>query len=150
MVTTNRAETQYVKSRNRGTVRLQIPAAVAYDLPSLQRAIGTLVERLGCKACFSGSACDFRNERDFVMSTDKRITAAAYATPDASSLRGENVKVALPASVSYDIEKIRELTARIADKVGHSSCFSGFDISFGEEIIYVVNEQGVLHAASEF
>ncbi|MGY6554467.1 MAG: hypothetical protein ACXIUM_08095 [Wenzhouxiangella sp.] len=49
------------------TVRISIPAKVAYDLGSLQKTLANLAERLGCQACLSGANCLFEIQRDFVV-----------------------------------------------------------------------------------
>lgn len=49
------------------TVRIAIPAKVAYDLGSLQKTFGNLAERLGCPQCLSGANCLFELERDFIV-----------------------------------------------------------------------------------
>lgn len=48
-------------------VRITLPAEVAFDLGKLGKVLGSLAERLGCRACLSGADCTFRLERDFVV-----------------------------------------------------------------------------------
>ena len=49
------------------TVRVVIPAAVAYDLGRFQATLKILAERLGCLPCLSGAACQFLLEKDFLV-----------------------------------------------------------------------------------
>ena len=54
------------KLRAHGTVRVKLPAKVAYDPSALKKSIGELMERLGCPKCFSGANCFFTHEREFI------------------------------------------------------------------------------------
>ena len=48
-------------------VRITVPATVANDLGRLQKALGSIAERLGHPKCMSGVDCTFLHERDFVI-----------------------------------------------------------------------------------
>lgn len=52
-------------------VRIALPAEVAFDLGKLQKALGSLAERLGCRPCLSGVDCTFHLHRDFVIDPEK-------------------------------------------------------------------------------
>jgi len=65
------------KIRARGTVRVSLPAKIAYDPAALKKSIGSLLERLGCRRCFSGADCHFTHERDFVADVKGTVSAAA-------------------------------------------------------------------------
>jgi hypothetical protein len=49
------------------TVRVFVPAEVAYDLEKTQRVIATVLGRLGCQACCSGFDIRLIQELDFAV-----------------------------------------------------------------------------------
>ena len=52
---------------------------------------------------------------------------------------GNTVRVTLPINVANDIKQVQKVVASLATKLGHTGCFSGFDIFFQQEVEYVVN-----------
>jgi hypothetical protein len=137
-------------------VRITIPAAVAYNLEAFQESIGNLVERLGCRTCFSGADCTFLHERDFIINEKLEVRASPNPSPwwrleepvPLPWLRLENPspsprsRVALPGEVSNNLKQIRLVVSNIAGKLGHPNCCSGFDIQFRQELDFVANEAG--------
>ena len=126
-------------------VRITIPAEVAYDLNSLQKGIAGLVERLGCRPCFSGADCFFRIERDYVIDPSLKINGAAglgkgFASNDPMPAR--QVRVTMPREVSYDLNKVNEAVAGIVGKLGCSPCCSGFDIEFLHQREFILDAAG--------
>jgi hypothetical protein len=124
--------------RPRGAVRVSVPASVAYDLKSFQKSIADLAERLGCLACFSGAACTFQLERDFVINERRKlqvggIGATALAAPAASAT--------MPAKVANSLPQIQKVVASIADRLGCRACCSGFDITFRQELDFIVDQE---------
>jgi hypothetical protein len=67
-------------SRRGATVRVALPADVAFNLDKFQKFTRDLAERLGCKPCLSGAACWFVLEQDFVVNPAGKIEAGP--TPD--------------------------------------------------------------------
>jgi hypothetical protein len=124
--------------RLRGPVRITIPATVAYDLKAFQKSVASLVERLGCRGCFSGADCMFQTERDWVISEKHQLSPAARApTTDAlSSPAGasHNVTVSLAKEVRFDLKQVQAAIGRVVGKLGCGGCCSGFDIAFRDEI----------------
>lgn len=131
-------KTEIQAVRPRGPIRITIPAAVAYDLKALQKGIATLVERLGCRPCFSGSDCTFQLERDFVINEKLEIGPAVSLPQD--PVPNIPIRVTLPGKVGYDLDKIQILVANIADRLGCLACCSGFDITFLHERELLINE----------
>jgi hypothetical protein len=137
-------------------VRITIPAAVAYNLEAFQESIGNLVERLGCRTCFSGADCTFLHERDFIINENREVRAAPQPSPwvrvdlpqPSPWVRLDNpqpcpwVRLALPGEVSNNLKQIRLVVSNIAGKLGHPNCCSGFDIQFRQELDFVANEAG--------
>lgn len=144
-------------------VRISLPASVAYNVDSLKKSIAEIVDRLGCTRCFSGADCVFQLERDWVVNEKLELIARpepdpwrpavvaepdpqpwrAVAGPDPTPWKAARVaNVSLSAKVAFDIDSIQEVVAKVAGKLGHAQCFSGFDIGFGLEQQLVVGEQG--------
>lgn len=63
----------------RGPVRITIPASVGFHLDKLRETMTTIGERLGCPKCFSGVACLFTIERNFVI--DEKLNIRAEPDP---------------------------------------------------------------------
>ena len=53
--------------RARGTVRISLPAKVAYNPDALKKSLVAVAEGLGCIRCFSGANCLFQSEASFVV-----------------------------------------------------------------------------------
>lgn len=137
------------KLRAAGPVRVTLPARVAYDPKALKETIATLVERLGCPSCFSGAACSFEMERDFVINPATAGSKATAFAVDAAPRRLElgaqaaatqQINVGLASSVKYDLKKVYEAVDRVIDLIGPHPCISGFDTLFRDELV-IVNEQ---------
>ena len=121
-------------------VRISIPASVAYNVESLQKSIAEIVDRLGCTRCFSGADCTFQLERDFVVNEKLQVNARALGEPNPQPSRA--VGVSLPGRVAYNLGDIQKVVAEVAGKLGHTACFSGFDLAFGIEEQLVLNAKG--------
>lgn len=135
-------------------VRISLPASVAYNVDALQKSIAEIVDRLGCTRCFSGADCVFELERDWLVNEKLELTpltaspepvpwrrSAVRKADGSAPIRAER-RVALPAKVAYDLGDIQKVVAKVADKLGHAQCFSGFDIGFGLEEQLVINAKG--------
>ena len=48
------------KVRAHGTIRVSLPAKIAYNPDALKKIAGAVAERLGCTRCFSGANCFFK------------------------------------------------------------------------------------------
>jgi hypothetical protein len=70
------------------TVRVVIPAEVAYNLDRFQKTLANLGERLGCRACLSGAACQFLLEKDFLVDPAGKITPVFIGGPEAGGFGG--------------------------------------------------------------
>ena len=136
-----------------GRVRISMPAAVANDLDAFKKGITALAERLGCPTCFSGLDCTFQMERDFVVNEELEATPG-HGTSQGMAISGttgasRKMAVSLPPAVDYDLEKI----LKVADSIGRSYgqhwlsggqawCCSGFDITFRQELDFMVDNDG--------
>lgn len=64
--------------RLRGPIRITIPASVGFNLDQFRKTMTAIGERLGCGNCFSGAACLFVTERNFVI--DEKL--GIHVSPD--------------------------------------------------------------------
>lgn len=117
------------------TVRVSIPAKVAYNLDSLHKGIANLMDRLGHPQCFSGVNCGFMLEREFVI--DERAKISAISRADAPAFNPVSAK--LPGKVSYNLELVQKSVASIVDRLGCGACCSGFDIFFDQELNFLLD-----------
>jgi hypothetical protein len=125
-----------------GPIRISMPAAVAYDLAAFQESIAHLVERLGCRTCFSGADCTFLHERDFVINEKSEVHPSAGASVQLNPGPSPWRRVTLSEKVGHNLKQIQGVVANIAGRLGHPGCCSGFDILFRQELDFVVNEDG--------
>ncbi len=136
-----------------GTVRISVPASVAYDLGKFQKSLAVLAERLGCKPCFSGADCFFQHERDWVIDEKLKVSANLVNLRGTVPDVGPSVKASLPMSVSGNLATLQKAVAAIAGRLGCTPCTSGFDLFFQQEIEHTrslqvrVNEKGAIEAA---
>jgi hypothetical protein len=124
-------------------VRITIPAAVAYNLDAFQKSIASLVERLGCRPCFSGADCTFLHERDWVINEklETHVLARSFVQ-DPVPHPWRSARATLPSKVANNLDQIKSVVANIAGRLGCGGCCSGFDILFQQETNFVVNEAG--------
>src|SRR5215813_5298593 len=95
--------------RKGGAVRLTLPATVANDLPSLQRGLKSLADRLGHPACATG--CDILHlmlEEEFGFDVDK-VALNPQPLPPRERLLAQSaglVTVTIPDAVNNDIDAL--------------------------------------------
>lgn len=124
-------------TRLRGPVRVTMPAAVAYDLKAFQKSVANLLERLGCRSCFSGADCTFTTERDWVINEKAQLNPAARTSVSdtvADAALSHNFSVSLAKEVRFDIKQVQAAIGKVVGKLGCGGCCSGFDIAFRDEI----------------
>ena len=125
-----------------GTIRITLPAKVAYSPHQLKESIAGLMERIGCPKCFSGADCFFQNERRFVLDAKLALEArpappTAFASdPDGDPAR--TYSVGLSKGARYDINKVFQAVDKVIDIVGAHPCISGFDFLFKDVLQSVV------------
>jgi hypothetical protein len=68
-------------ARRGTTVRVTVPAEVAFSLDKFQKFTRELAERLGCKPCLSGAACFLVLEQNLVVSPAGKIEAGPTPNP---------------------------------------------------------------------
>lgn len=136
------------KTRAHGTVRVTLPAKVAYEPEALKRTIGGILGRLGCPTCFSGLDCHFTNERDFIV--DPAGSIAFHARAVTSEINPQplppvaEVRVSLASGVRYNIDSVFKAVDAVIGFIGACPCHSGFDVLYQNEITVIgINNEGV-------
>ena len=132
------------KTRARGTVRVSLPAKVAYSPDALKKTLGSLLERLGCPHCFSGADCLFTFERDFVVDPQGGLNPIAVElNPQPLPPRAETAMVSLARGVRYDINKVFKAVDQVIHTLGPCPCHSGFDVLYQNELPVIgITEKG--------
>lgn len=135
------------RTRAHGTVRVTLPAKVAYEPEALKRTIGGILGRLGCPTCFSGADCHFMNERDFVVDPAGAISSlsrGATSEINPQPLPPRAVTVSLAPGVRYNIDSVFKAVDAVIGIIGACPCHSGFDVLYQNEVTVIgVNEAGV-------
>jgi hypothetical protein len=124
----------------RGPVRISLPASIAYNAEALKSTIASLVDRIGCRSCFSGADCHFSQERE--LSFDARgefrdnpnPSPWRVATPQPSPW---NVTVGFQGKAAFNIDQVYSAIDKINGQLGCLPCHSGFDVSYLNEVIFV-------------
>jgi hypothetical protein len=139
------------QSRSGGPIRVSMPASIAYDLPSFQDGIASVLKYLGCPACCSGYDITFGTEREFMLNEKLELRAAGSIRmlPQDPVPDKYPATVTVPQSVSYNLDQIREVAARVAGRLGCNACCSGFDLRFRQELDFVVDPHLNVRAAGE-
>jgi len=122
--------------RPSGPVRIALAASVANDLDALKKGITSLVERIGCRTCFSGADCRFSVERDFVIDAERKVHPAAVSQ-DLAFASARSLTVKLAPAVANNIEGVKGAVEAAVARLGCAPCCSGFDINFQQEIEFM-------------
>jgi hypothetical protein len=132
---------QQPQSQTHGTVRVSLPASVAYHPETLKKTIAGVLERLGCPRCFSGADCLFSLEREYSVDPRGAIEARALG-PHPEPWKSSTVTASLARGVRYDIEKVFQAIDKVIAGIGSCPCHSGFDVLYLNEIKVIgVNER---------
>lgn len=113
-------------------VRISIPASVAADIGSLKKAVGTVLDKLGCQACCSGHDIFFELERDVFLRDSLREKANVMPVRSVSRKAG-SMEVGMGPAVAHDIKQVYAAIDRIAELSGHVACATGCDMFFVNE-----------------
>jgi hypothetical protein len=132
-------------ARIHGTVRVSLPAKVAYDPESLKKTIGSLLGRLGCLTCFSGADCVFTAERDFVVDPEGIFSHVALNPQPLPPRVAPDLTVSLSPGNRFDIKKVfNAIDTAISMLPGGCPCHSGFDVNYLNEVELIgINDNGV-------
>jgi hypothetical protein len=121
-----------------GPVRVSLPASVAADIGSLKKAMGSVLEKLGCPACCSGHDIFIELQRDLVLRKD--LKARAEVAPSLKAAQhAHTLRVGLSPRLAAKIDDVFVAIDRIAELSGHVACATGCDMFFNLERILVLD-----------
>lgn len=121
-------------------VRVSLPASVAADIGSLKKAMGGILDKLGCPACCSGHDIFLELQRDIVIGD--KISARAVASPARAKLSRAHptVSVGIKPEAVAKIDDVFLAIDRIAELSGHTACATGCDMFFRLEEMFVIDK----------
>ena len=126
-----------IKRRSKGTIRLSIPAKVAYNADAFRKSLYNLLDELGCPKCFSGVDCYFTNIRDYLVNPSDFSVApnkeVADGRPQPMPFQSNVIQVGLSQKTAFSIDKIDVALKDIFEEIGCLACCSGQDIFFQEQ-----------------
>jgi len=137
-----------------GAIRVSMSAKVANDLDAFKKGVVAFAEQLGCPECFSGFDCTFESERDFVINERYKVTANPAVPGKSFSSGAARREVSVPMSPSreYNLDWILERIDIIGrglgghwEQGGLAFCCSGFDVTFGREMEFILGDDGNLN-----
>jgi hypothetical protein len=121
-------------ARAHGTIRISLPAKVAYHPDALKNNIVALMENIGCPKCFSGANCLFTAERDFLIDPAGSIaTRVTGPHPDPWS-QSSTVVASLDRAVHHDLDAVLRTVDKVIATIGAHPCHSGFDVLYLNEL----------------
>lgn len=125
-------------NKENNPVRVSLPASVAADIGSLKKAVGSVLEHLGCQACCSGHDILFELQREIVFQKDFR---SDFALPSKGIGKGYKVvEVDLNPDSAGKLDNVFDAIDRVARLTGHTACATGCDFRFRLERVLVLDE----------
>lgn len=122
-----------------GTVRVKLPAKVAYNPDLLKKSVAELLDRIGCPKCFSGANCFFSHEREFIY---EKALSPVLGDPNPRPSLTEAATISLSRGARYDINKVFKAIDKAIDIIGSCPCHSGIDVLYlNEAKVIGINEQ---------
>ncbi len=116
--------------RAHGTVRVSLPARVAYNPDALKKSLTSILDRLGCPKCFSGANCFFQHEKSFIFDPAGAVSLNPQPLPPG----GQHAVVSLAPSSRYDIDKVFKSIDAVIKGLGSCPCHSGIDVLYQHEL----------------
>jgi hypothetical protein len=123
-------------------VRVSIPASVAANIDTYKKAIGSVLDRLGCPQCCSGHDIFFELQRDIVLAEGVKDLARVGATPkvEVTALAAQNtLRVGIKPELGDSIDNVFTVLDRIAEISGHPACATGCDMFLQLETNFVLD-----------
>src|SRR5690349_10343831 len=108
--------------RAHGTVRVSLPAKIAYDPNALKKTISGLLERMGCPRCFSGADCLFTSERNYVVDPAGAISHAAVELNPQPLPPRASATVSLARPIRFDIDRVFKSIDSVINALGPCPC----------------------------
>jgi hypothetical protein len=120
-------------------VRVSIPVSIASEIGSLKKAVGIVLDRLGCPACCSGHDLFFELQREVAFTKDLRSDPDIFL-PSKRALAADSVRhVALNPEFGSEIENVFNAIDKLAELSGHTACATGCDMFFQLERQFIIN-----------
>lgn len=123
-------------------VRVSIPASVAADIGAYKKAIGAVLDRIGCPACCSGHDFFFELQRGTVLAEGIKDAARVAVAPkvEGTALAAKNtLRVGIKPELADSIDNVFIILERAAEISGHPNCATGCDMFFELERSLVVD-----------
>ncbi|MCK0149100.1 hypothetical protein MWU54_03630 [Marivita sp. S6314] len=127
-------------------VRVTMPASVAADIGVFKKAVGTILDKLGCPACCSGHDIRFDIHRDLVF-RDLESRGMPRAMAEVKPRPAANT-VALAPETGAQIDNVFRAIDKIAEFTGCGACCSGHDLRLQFEQNFLLDEQLNVDAAA--
>lgn len=111
-------------------VRVSLPASVAADIGSLKKALGGILDKLGCQACCSGYDIFLQLQRNITLRQGlgaRAEMAVGLASPEAA-VASKTVRVGVSPKMADNIKEVYVAIDRIAELSGHPACATGCDM----------------------
>lgn len=127
-------------------VRVSIPAAIAADIGSLKKAVGGVLDKLGCPACCSGHDILFELQREIVLKDKLSDRAQVFASNSTLRKTGAwrdipTIRVGIAPTAVNKIDGVYAAIERIAELSGHAACATGCDLRLQMERVLVMDER---------
>lgn len=119
-------------------VRVSIPVAIASDIGGLKKSMGTILDKLGCRACCSGFDIFLERQRE-VLVPDSLRGKARLGAFSASKSAASTLRVGVSPGAVANIEDVNLMLDKIAELSGHVACATGCDILFQMEEMFVLD-----------
>ena len=123
-------------------VRVSLPASVAADIGSLKKAVGSILDKLGCPACCSGHDIFFELQRDFFIADKpggKAQPFQAFRSRASARRAAPAVRVGIAPAAANEIKEVYAAIDRIAELTGHPACATGCDMFLNVESSLVMD-----------
>jgi hypothetical protein len=121
-------------------VRVSLPASVAADIGSLKKAMGGILDKLGCQACCSGHDIFLELQRGLVLREGLKAKAVAAAPRPTSRVAArDTLHIGVSPKIVEKIDDVYLAIDRIAELSGHPACATGCDMFFQLERVFVMD-----------
>src|SRR5687768_13763669 len=106
-------------------VRVSIPVSVAAEIGTLKKAIGAVLERLGCPACCSGHDLFLELQRDVAFAKDLK-SDPDIVLPATHKFRTDPTRrVGLQPEFAGKLDNVFIAIDKLAELSGHPACATG-------------------------
>jgi hypothetical protein len=120
-------------------VRVSIPVSVAYNIGSLKKAIGEVLNKIGCPTCCSGHDLFFELQREVTFTNDLK-SDPHILMPATQKIRTNPTRhVSLQPEFAAKLDHVFSAIDKLAELSGCTGCTSGSDIFFQLERQFVIN-----------